>query len=570
MNIKQKFSKIFYIDIIFIILLICATIILNLVMIRDGLNGMTDMKWHLTWLQHFYKELTEGIWYPRWLSGTNYGYGSPTFVFYPPLVYYLGSLFKFIGLSTENTVTLLFSLALFLSGFNFYLFGRNYWGKLPSFVGALFYMSTPYLAFDIYYRSGLASIFVQAWIPLLLLTTRKTLVNQKISIGLAISWLLIALTHTVSLLLCAIIYCFYILLLLPEKGFKNILNLILSTIFGWWLSSIYSIPVILEKSFVNINILKDVLGSFRYSLIGTGLPIFPVNLQELVNIPYIFIHQCLSVITLGVIVLFSTKDNNTLKYDAILWLVIAIILAFLISGLSEFIWESSSILQMAQFPWRFLQFFSVIGAIMCTLALKTAIDTKFSIKLLTILFVLVLMLANLRYGYQLSRSFITLNYSGKGKTEHLNYIRTILKSPYNNNLRDVPEYRPLLDELALNPPKPIPNQPKLSVLKGEASIDVQKWFSYLREFTVNANMSSRIRIRTYYYPGWHLYVDNHLYPINKHIDGTITFDIPSGTYFIKLIYQKTTAFILGITVSIISFIFLLTYHTFLFNKKIKS
>lgn len=86
---KQKKLTSLYIDIILIGFLICTTIVLNLVMIRDGLNGMTDMKWHITWLQHFYRELTEGIWYPRWLAGTNYGYGSPTFVFYPPLVYYL-------------------------------------------------------------------------------------------------------------------------------------------------------------------------------------------------------------------------------------------------------------------------------------------------------------------------------------------------------------------------------------------------------------------------------------------------------------------------------------------------
>ncbi|MDJ0636402.1 MAG: hypothetical protein QNJ34_24710 [Xenococcaceae cyanobacterium MO_188.B29] len=79
-------------EIIIVILLVLATIIINSRMIRDGLNGMTDMRWHITWLQHFSKQLAEGILYPRWLAGTNYGYGSPTFVFYPPLVYYLGSL----------------------------------------------------------------------------------------------------------------------------------------------------------------------------------------------------------------------------------------------------------------------------------------------------------------------------------------------------------------------------------------------------------------------------------------------------------------------------------------------
>ena len=92
--------------------------------------------------------------------------------------------------------------------------------------------------------------------------------------------------------------------------------------------------------------------------------------------------------------------------------------------------------------------------------------------------VLVFLLANFRYGYKLSRQFITINYSGKGKTEHLNYIRTALTSPYNDNLRDVPEYRPLLNEFSLKPPKPIIEQPKLSILKGQASIKLQKWHSY--------------------------------------------------------------------------------------------
>jgi hypothetical protein len=34
----------------------------------------------LTWLRHFYAQRGEGIWYPRWIAGTNSGYRSPTFV----------------------------------------------------------------------------------------------------------------------------------------------------------------------------------------------------------------------------------------------------------------------------------------------------------------------------------------------------------------------------------------------------------------------------------------------------------------------------------------------------------
>ena len=130
-------------------LLLLATFILNLRMIQDGINAHADIKWHLTWLQHFSKQLAEGIWYPRWLAGTNYGYGSPSFVFQPPLVFYLGAGIKLIVSDVQDTIIILFSLALFLSGFNFYLFGRNKWGIFPAFAAALAYISAPYLSFDI-------------------------------------------------------------------------------------------------------------------------------------------------------------------------------------------------------------------------------------------------------------------------------------------------------------------------------------------------------------------------------------------------------------------------------------
>ena len=74
-------SKNYLFEILVIVIFLLATVIINLQMIRYGLNGLGDVRWHITWVQHFYQHLAEGIWYPRWLAGTNFGYGSPTFVF---------------------------------------------------------------------------------------------------------------------------------------------------------------------------------------------------------------------------------------------------------------------------------------------------------------------------------------------------------------------------------------------------------------------------------------------------------------------------------------------------------
>ncbi len=45
---------------------------LNSRMIRDGVNGLGDLFWHLTRVQHFSQQIAKGIMYPRWIAGTNY------------------------------------------------------------------------------------------------------------------------------------------------------------------------------------------------------------------------------------------------------------------------------------------------------------------------------------------------------------------------------------------------------------------------------------------------------------------------------------------------------------------
>ena len=51
-----------------------------------------DSLLHMSWVQQFSASLSQGYWLPRWLPDSNGGYGSPVFIFYSPLVYYLTAL----------------------------------------------------------------------------------------------------------------------------------------------------------------------------------------------------------------------------------------------------------------------------------------------------------------------------------------------------------------------------------------------------------------------------------------------------------------------------------------------
>jgi uncharacterized membrane protein len=219
-----------------VLLLALATLFINWKMIRDGYNGLGDLLWHITWVQHFYKQLVEGIWYPRWLAGTNFGYGSPTFVFYPPFVYYLGAVFRVIGLNIEQTITGLFSLALFGSGICFYIYGLNKWGrtssgKIASSIGALCYMTVPAIA-NVIYFGGLAALFAMPFIPIGLYLTDQALFRPKWRVALAIFWAIMALTHVPSLLIYTIAWIFYTLFFLLKRSWQSVIATILSTGIG--------------------------------------------------------------------------------------------------------------------------------------------------------------------------------------------------------------------------------------------------------------------------------------------------------------------------------------------------
>ena len=559
---KQKIPP-YLVELVIVLLLVLATILINLRMIRDGLNGMTDMRWHITWLQHFSKQLAEGIWYPRWLAGTNYGYGSPTFIFYPPLVYYLGSLLKFSGLNIENTLITLYSLSLFLAGFNFYIFGRNRWGVIASFIGALAYMTAPYLAFNLYWVSSLSVAFAVAWIPLGWWLTDKSLAQAKWGIGVAIFWMILALTHLPSLLLCLIVWLFYTLFFLLTRPWKNVIATIFSAGIGLGLASFFLVPAILEQRWVNIESMQQVIADISNAMFGAGLPLFPP--RPVMNVDYIFVHQSIVNAILAIVAFLFCRRDKVIIRECWYWLAFVFVLAYLMTVWSLPIWQASTTLQKVQAPWRLLHLFSFGGAALCGVTIRGILKLKLRLRFLLLLLVFGLLLVNTSYSYKLSRKFIAFRNPGKANLDHLQLVRQALDDPYTNKLLDVGEYRPVLAN-GKPSPDPLLGKPKFAVVNGNAVIEVIQWQSYQRILQAKVVEKSDIQIRTYHYPAWHLYVNDRPHSTEISEDGTILFTLQPGSYTLKLLYQHTSAFTLGIIASLVSLLILLLFWLGIFKR----
>jgi hypothetical protein len=571
-----------WVDLIIVAALVFATIVINLQMIRYGLNGLGDVRWHITWVQHFSQQLAEGIWYPRWIAGTNFGYGSPTFVFYPPLAYYIGSLLKFIGFSSEATMTLLFSLPLFLSGLAFYGYGRHQWGSIPAALGALFYMNTPVFIGAINF-GNLANLWAYPWIPLGLYLTDQSIIKPKVRILLAGLAAIIALTHTPSLLIYTIAWFIYLLFLLLEKPFKAIFWTFTHGALGLGLASLYLLPAILEQKFVNLDYQFGSKGGFLM-----------LQISDLIKNGWsdILVKNLAALVIFTVICLWALRHNQAETKRTLSWLAVVIIIFFMISNWSEFIWQSSSTLLRIQRSTRVFGLFYFGEAALFTLAVRAILQLNWKWKILPSVLLFSIFLGNFYDGYQLVRKSPGLHSPTTGTVFIREWMEIALQDPYSNKLIDVPEYRPLLSGETPNPDvreryqdgKPIPyieggtayfpipelDKPEISVISGDASIDIQQWRAYERQFNITAMQPATLRIRTYYYPAWHLYLNQTPHPIMMSEEGTLEFEIATGSYQALLKYEPTLAFIGGIVLSLISLFGLVTLNMrkFLSSSKI--
>ncbi len=122
-------------------------------------------------LAGFDAELLQGIWWPRWLHGGNFGLGSPTFYFYPPLAYWVAAA---IGRAADLpapaalAASVAFWRALALA--TAFLWLRGHHDRGSALAGAALAALFPYASLvNPWLRFGYAEVAAAALVPLLLL-----------------------------------------------------------------------------------------------------------------------------------------------------------------------------------------------------------------------------------------------------------------------------------------------------------------------------------------------------------------------------------------------------------------
>lgn len=135
---------------------------------KPTLTQSSDGLAHLYRLVALDRVLEQGALFTRWLPDLVYGYGSPLFVYYPPLAYYLAEIPHALGLDAVYAFNLSMALALVVAAWGVYLFVREIFGAAAGIVAAVAYAYSPFQLLNVYARGSLPTAWGMAFLPLAL------------------------------------------------------------------------------------------------------------------------------------------------------------------------------------------------------------------------------------------------------------------------------------------------------------------------------------------------------------------------------------------------------------------
>ena len=252
---------------------------LFLLMIVPSLAGMPvigdDAVLHLQWIAEFNKLKDAGIFYPRFFSDFQHGFGAPIFYFYPPFAYFAAWTvhFYFHSLSPNGLLQSVTFFATVASALSFYGYSEVFSeSKLERWSAALLYAGFPYRFVDAYLRSAFSEHVSFIWIPLIFLAVEKIrsdAVNNRTStrplVLLAVSWAALIVTSIPMTAIVAIAFVPYVLLRVPLTT-GTISRIALASVLGALATSFYLVPLFAYLPLIQHGNVFRYPNEFRYPL----------------------------------------------------------------------------------------------------------------------------------------------------------------------------------------------------------------------------------------------------------------------------------------------------------------
>ncbi len=512
---------------------------------------------HLWRVSELDRALGQGIIYPRWAPDLYFGYGSPVFIFYPPLSYYFAELVHLLGLDIESAVKATFSVCLIAGVVGAFLLGRSLFAsqdnrsrlsELAGLVTAAAYVYAPYFLIDIHIRGAVAEALAMAVLPFCFWSLRRLMLAPTLSKVLltGLFFAILLLSHNMTAVFSAPVLAGFVLLHLllrhtPRERLTAAVAVAGAGAIALLLTAFYLLPNSLELAFVRMG--QPALRSrelLRLVLDQMQPASRVIQPQWTYDYPEDAFPLGLASVTLAVAGLllgwFLLRRRAKIEFG--FWVGVTLIAGVGLTDWSRGVWLALPPLQLLQFPWR-LTIFVTLG-----LALTTGL----------------LIVIAARIGTRVTGVFalaLVANCVWVGVAElHIQpwYVPLpSIASPavlarYETNTRGAG--MSLLNEFLPVTVKRIPfpdaTSPITASDQGDqaaipdvrlVSVSPNEW-----RMTVDTPLPASVPVRAFYYPDWSATIDGRASSLRASASaGLLTVDIPAGQHAIHLVQGSLPA-----------------------------
>lgn len=565
-------------------------------MLNHGYPVVHSIHFNMMWAFQYAEQFLAGQFYPRWLEGSYFGLGNPTFVFYPPLCMVGVLPFAALGLSTSQALLGSMAMAVAVRGIGAYRAARCLWSRPVAGAVALVAMVTPYFIVDVYERGAIAEVWSLSLIPWVLWGAWRIGVRSQPERtwgdwGILAGMIgLMGLTHLPGLLIWTLVWLIWPWCLARRiEDLKYWLSRCYgATLGGLGLACFFLLPAALDQRWVSIDAINgwdiyDPLQRFMvYIASGEGLTQQDYD-QTL--LPHFWIPLAIAGIGLGwgwirgsqaSVGAISPATEGLIERSPVPFLaqrillylgVITVISSVMMIDLSAPLYQASGTLTRIQFPWRWMTVTaSTLPFFFGYFWDWTKDQTKGALRWGGGISILVAMGICCWQGIEIAESgvfnstlidrfdqvmeqrpqFPQEPEIDPEQAEH--FLGWHWAYPEGITFVDAFEYRPLTG--AGNSVPPPQTYPLVDWIDGSGRYEVDRWIYGDRQFRVEAQRPGVIAVRTFAYPGWQVWQDNRIIAApGVHPDGRIQLLVPPGKTQIRIYYRGTWAEQVGLGIS---------------------
>ena len=523
----------------FLFIFIISVFVVFELFISIGRPTTFDGPTHITDIAGYSQALASGNFPVFWLDKFG-NYGMPIGLFSHQLPLTLAGAVNIFVHDPILIYTLFLFLGIFLTNVTFYLFLRIYFSSLPALGGITLLTFSSYRIIDIYVRGDMPEIFAGIFLGLILLGLYYLIKQQKLwgFFLIAVSYCFLTLTHPMMLLVYAFLvfpYALY-LFLTTDRGqiesIKAIFNksrvtlvslFCIAVILGLGMAAYFALPLNIEVKYLYFGQEKSHLSPQFLSWLNFFSPQWFYFYKNDVVTRGQFIQSGLieSMIVLIGLVLFLgkiIKDRVHLKISlSDIAVVCSILVLFFTTTLSLPLYQHILFLSDLQMPWRMLAIYIFLPPIVISSLLQ---KVNKDIAVLGFVFLVLI----LRFPQIYGKNYVDYSPQSYSFTKY--------------NLFPID-----MNTIWTGPTETYPiEKTKIGIISGTGTIVSVKVSNNVRNYVVEGTTPLRLADYTFYFPGWHVYVDGVSTPIqfqDPNYRGVITYMVPPGRHTIRVVLQDT-------------------------------